>query len=429
MPSAGARHKILRTLFILIPAALILASCSSPKPEPSPSPVLPSASPEEGQTITLITPDASNIDSSKTSKYQIQTRLTDFELMSGTEGLAWGVTRNSLRLYMTRDNGKTWSNISPSSTVQFSSNPVYGKDIFFTDPSNGWIIRQSFGMMETVVLRTRDGGATWKVSSLNQGSDIRSIYFVSALKGWLLATWDSEDEHESKALYKTEDGGATWKTVMQNDQYMPNSPHPALPVAGETGGLVFRDFNHGLNILNRSDGPELYHSFDGGAGWRKDTSFSSDIKKLTDYDKINAGTPHFFSFNNGWIPVSAGKKGQDGTFWGGYFTADGGSSWKYVSFNLGIQTGTNADIPPTFLNNTTGWRLIGNLLYRTDDQGKVWKALSTSSVLKSKLAEYPEIVKLQFIDEETGWLLIEKSEDKRSILLQTTDGGLSWHVM
>ncbi|MNV89361.1 hypothetical protein D3C71_1836450 [compost metagenome] len=81
------------------------------------------------------------------------------------------------------------------------------------------------------------------------------------------------------------------------------------------------------------------------------------------------------------------------------------------------------------MNNTTGWRLIGNLLYRTDDQGKVWKALSTSSVLKSKLAEYPEIVKLQFIDEETGWLLIEKSEDKRSILLQTTDGGLSWHVM
>jgi hypothetical protein len=76
-----------------------------------------------------------------------------------------------------------------------------------------------------------------------------------------------------------------------------------------------------------------------------------------------------------------------------------------------------------------GWSLEGNLLYKTVNQGLTWMPLPASSVLQSKLLEYPEVVKLQFITTDVGWLLIQKEEDRRSILLQTTNGGVSWRVM
>lgn len=100
-----------------------------------------------------------------------------------------------------------------------------------------------------------------------------------------------------------------------------------------------------------------------------------------------------------------------------------------MEFNLGIRTGENENVPPTFLNINDGWIINGSLVYRTTNQGKSWKALPFSSVLISKLTEFPEIVKLQFVSKEVGWLLIEKSKDKRSILLQTTNGGINWRVM
>ncbi|WP_025690893.1 WD40/YVTN/BNR-like repeat-containing protein [Paenibacillus zanthoxyli] len=427
-PAVRLKHyrKLLIVLLVVLLAALTVASCSSPPPETKPQPKLTEL-PEEGQTITLITPDAGNIYSAKKSKYQIQTRLTDFQLLSESEGLAWGVTKNALRLYLTRDSGKTWTNISPASAVQFSSNPVYGQDIFFTDPGNGWIIRQAFGMMETTVLRTRDGGKSWKISSVNQGGRISSAYFASPLKGWLLATWDSEGSGESKALYMTEDGGATWKTIMQNDQFSPKSLHPAIPVVGVTGGMVFRDREHGLVTLNKSKTPKLYHTVDGGASWHEDNTFAS-ADAFKNYDTVKLGQPEFFGTNSGWIPVAGSKKGVEGTFYDGLFTTDGGEKWMYSPLHLGVRTGMNEDVPPTFLDADLGWMLNGNLLYHTTNQGKDWKALPPSDVLQSRLTMYPEIVKLQFISKEVGWLLIEKSDNKRSILLQTTNGGVNWRV-
>ncbi|MNN89956.1 hypothetical protein D3C81_2078400 [compost metagenome] len=86
-------------------------------------------------------------------------------------------------------------------------------------------------------------------------------------------------------------------------------------------------------------------------------------------------------------------------------------------------------MPPVFLNAEVGWILNGNLMYKTVNQGQTWTSLPASSVLQSKLLEYPEIVKLQFISDDVGWLLIQKEVDRRSILLQTTNGGVSWRVM
>ena len=265
-----AKTSVLKIMFIgcmVILSAVMLSACSAPPQEPSPPPQLTEAPEEEGQTITLITPDAQNLDNLDSTKYQIQTRLTEFHLLSETEGLAWGVTKNELRLYVTGDNGRTWANISPAPTVQFLANPVYGKEIFFTDKYNGWIVRSAYGKTEAIVLRTQDGGETWKVSSLGDSNAISSIYFSSSTDGWIMTTWDATSNKESKALYATHDGGATWTAVMQNEIYNPNNPNQAIPMAGVITGMLFKDVSNGFVTLQTGALPKQYRTKDGGNTW------------------------------------------------------------------------------------------------------------------------------------------------------------------
>ena len=67
--------------------------------------------------------------------------------------------------------------------------------------------------------------------------------------------------------------------------------------------------------------------------------------------------------------------------------------------------------------------------YYTKDAGKTWKALPASQVLENILKEYPEIVKLQMVSSKLGWILVENTDAKRSLLLQTVDGGVRWKVL
>jgi photosystem II stability/assembly factor-like uncharacterized protein len=418
-----------KLLLLMILTVFALAACSAPPSEPA-QPPQPTEAPEEGQTITVITPDARNIVSEDAPKYQIQTRLTDFELLSESEGIAWGVTKNSLRMYMTRDNGRTWANISPSATMQFSSNPVYGKEIFFTDPRHGWIIRESSGITETIVLRTQDGGLNWKVSSLEDGNSISSIYFVSPERGWLTTSWNSSSYKESKAMYSTVNGGATWNIIMQNEQYNPKTPNPSIPIPGVTTGMIFQSYNHGFAALQTAALPKVYVTSDGGVSWKPGQPFLVN-EQLKSCDRVITGKPNFFSNSrtNGWLSVGCVTDKDNSVAYHGYYTDNGGESWTFIPFKLNTLRGINRYIPPTFLNASTGWVLNGDTLYQTHDHGATWKSLPASSVLKNKLAEYPEVVKMQFFSKDIGWLLIEKKEDKRSILLQTTNGGTSWRVM
>ncbi|WP_150271629.1 WD40/YVTN/BNR-like repeat-containing protein [Paenibacillus tepidiphilus] len=427
------KHTGWRTAAVLavILTFMLTAACSSSSPpEPSFAPQ-PTEAPEEGQTITLITPpDAKNVDNESAPKYQIQTRLTDFRLLSESAGLAWGVTKNELRMYMTRDNGSTWSNISPSTNVQFLSNPVYGQDIFFTDPNNGWIIRSASGQTETVVLRTTDGGLQWKISSFPDSNTVTSIFFNNTQYGWLMTTWDANATKSSKALYATADGGATWNMVMQNEQYNPSLPNNTIPMAGVTTGMIFRDNLRGFVTLQTGALPKIYMTQDGGATWAQGQDFLVN-PQLSTCDKVITGEPQFFAngSTSGWMPVGCQKEKTGSIEYNGYFTANGGMNWKFAVFNFREQTGINRHLAPDFLNSTTGWTLSGDLLYKTVNGGTTWSALPASSVLQSKLLEYPEIVKLQFISGDVGWLLIQKEENRRSILLQTTNGGVSWRVL
>ncbi|WP_334071193.1 WD40/YVTN/BNR-like repeat-containing protein [Paenibacillus sp. A14] len=423
----------------LLTAGLLLTACASEQPADPVSSLQTQhdeGMAEEGQTLTIVNPEPSpspNTTSpaeAETGEYQIQTRLTDFKLMSDTAGLAWGSTRSELRLYTTRDNGKTWTNISPSSSIQFPNNPQYGKDLFFKDLDHGWVVRDSLGSGEAIVLRTTNGGGTWKMTSLPKADDVSSIYFVNEQRGWILTVGDGADSIEAKAVYTTANGGATWEKIMSTP-LLPTDTSAAnhtLPKLGKPDGMMFTDQKNGYATLIEDGAPTLYVTVDGGHRWTKSASFF-DESKITGCTRFTTTAPQGLNASGtaAWVAVGCG--GEGALKYNGYFTQDAGKHWSLALLGLPWQREEDGGLSTTFLNSQEGWTLQKSVIMHTVDQGKTWSPLPESRKLREVLADYPEVVKLQFHSQKTGWLLVANHDKKRSLLMQTQDGGVSWHVL
>lgn len=419
------------TLIVLV-MGLLLTACTSDKSNEAKIQDKDEIQ-ESGQTITVINQSsASKINDeaqpSNKEKYQIQTRLSDFQLISDTTGIAWGSTRNELRLYLTQDNGKMWTNISPSSSVQFQSNPQYGKDIFFIDSMTGWVVRNSLGSAETVVLRTVDGGVNWKLASLPQQAKSSAIFFVSKYVGWIITEDELASSDLHKTLYRTRDGGVNWEKIMDSSLSPEARSDHSNPSFGTLSGMIFTDEFHGYATSILEGIPHLHTTDDGGINWKENTKFFNK-DKYQDCAQFVSSAPQFFGGGSkeGWISVGCTR--DDQTKFNAYYTDDSGKNWKFVSFPIGWQSGVNRMLSPTFLNSKEGWALQSGTVFHTTTQGTEWNELPESSVLKQTMIKYPEVVKFQFYSSKVGWLLVQNNDLKRSLLLQTQDGGIHWHVL
>lgn len=404
---------------------LLLAACSSKESEQV-QPTIKEEPVETGQTLTLVEPEYYEVPDS--NKYQIQTRLTDFQLIHGYGGLAWGVTRNELRLYYTRDNGATWVNISPSANVKFSSNPVYGKDIFFLDGEHGWIVRSGTDGTNNVVLRTDDSGESWKIASLEESQTVTALHFNSSTHGYLMTSESVGTVKEQKTLYITTDGGVNWTQTSTNNPIQ--ATDEAIPLQGYAMGMMFTDNGKGFVPVLELGTPKMYVTSDDGETWSMDKSFFNRTSSLhTKCSSFTMGEMESLSVNHHKLYIPLGCSEGDQVKYSGLFTDDSGDTWNHVQFELPAESGTDKRLYPTFVSDHIGWMLQGKTIYQTTDQGKTWSKLAGSKNLSDLLDKYPEVVKMQFVTTKVGWILLENATEKKSILMQTTDGGLNWGVL
>ena len=404
---------------------LLLAACSSSE-SVEVQPTKKEEIVETGQTLTLVEPDYDEV--SDSNKYQIQTRLTDFQLIHGYGGLAWGVTRNELRLYHTRDNGKTWVNISPSANVKFSSNPVYGKDIFFLDGEHGWIVRSGTDGTNNVVLRTEDSGESWKISSLEESVAVTALHFVSSTHGYLMTSESVGTLKEQKTLYTTTDGGINWTEASTNNPIQPTDD--AISLQGYVMGMMFTDKGTGFVPVLELGTPKMFVTKDHGETWSLDKSFFNRTSSLhADCSSFTIGDMESLSVNHKKLYLPLGCSEGDQVKYSGLFTEDSGDTWTHVQFELPEESGTDKRLYPTFVSDQVGWMLLGKTVYQTEDQGKTWTKLAESNNFSDLLDKYPKVVKMQFMTTKVGWILLENASEKKSILMQTADGGLNWEVL
>ncbi|MDP4098703.1 YCF48-related protein [Paenibacillus sp. P96] len=410
----------------LLLTSIMLISCTSEPTDKVDKPVIKEMQDtEEGQTITVV-PTVQAKTGEDTTKYQIQTRLTDFHLFDSTSGIAWGVTRNALRIYYTHDQGETWTNISPSENIPFTGELEYGKEIWFTDANHGWIVRQTWDRTSTIVLRTNDGGATWNLTALPNGGAVTAIYFTNPSSGWIMAAGTANETKEQKILYHTKDSGATWAVAMQNSSNLAEVSHlPELPLNGKVTGMRFKVNGEGMVTLNFEGSPALYVTKDEGKTWSSSSNLDTPAACSADV----GSKPQFADATDpsGWLPLKCSTDGK--TRYSGFFTADDGLNWDFSFMPLAVSDHPESATVPTFLNRREGWILLDGAVHHTVDGGRSWTGFVPNRILSEMLAKYPEPVKIRFASSRVGWLLIEKAEDRKSLLMRTTDGGRTWRVL
>ncbi|WP_128102115.1 hypothetical protein [Paenibacillus sp. DCT19] len=254
-----------------------------------------------------------------------------------------------------------------------------------------------------------------------------AISFVSPEKGWILTTVDTSIGKQDKKLYVTEDGGTTWKAMSESDDDE-QTGLGEIPTRGYTTGLTFSDAKHGFLTALDFGTPKLYVTTNGGEDWKAGASFF-DREKFSGCGNFGISSPQFFGreAKGAWMALSCST--GDRTKFNGFFTDDGGKSWSLSTFSLNKQTGLNRNLAPTFLNATHGWTIHEGITYHTEDGGKTWSALPRSKVFDQIQEDYPEIVKIQMVSTKLGWVLVENTDTKRSLLLQTEDGGIRWKVL
>ena len=98
--------------------------------------------------------------------------------------------------WSTRDGGETWSSMN-------FGNPIL--DMALLDSSTIILLSHHSDVnirYAALILRSTDGGATWRSRQIDEAIDPEALHFSDAHTGWLLAG--------NGSVWTTEDGGSTW---------------------------------------------------------------------------------------------------------------------------------------------------------------------------------------------------------------------------
>jgi photosystem II stability/assembly factor-like uncharacterized protein len=328
--------------------------------------------------------------------------LSNFELLDDKNIIAVGFNGTVIK---STDGGNTWKIVSFPSQEDLSA-------ISFIDSQTGWLANRS-------VYKTMDGGLNWSIINTFENQYLYYIQFLTQNLGYGLAF------SSTTGLKKTTDGGMTWMHL--NDQEF-QKIHFVDGLNGWASGTerhgfkyygtILRTTDGGLNwqtVLTDSTNPfedmfvlsnnlvwavhksgYLYRSTDGGSTWQKHNLIDENVSSVF---FINALTGYLFTWN-----FDSGSKI--------YKTTDGGENWL-MKHNLN----SPSEFKIKFYNEDIG--IVsgrGVAILRTEDGGETWINLQkgvTSSLYK-----------ISFLDSQNGLAV-----GTGGVILKTTDGGKNWIQM
>jgi photosystem II stability/assembly factor-like uncharacterized protein len=364
--------------------------------------------------------------------------LVAIHMISATTGWAEGfepfttaypaVTRLILR---TTDGGQNWRNVTP----QGLSPQVQGvAPTEYLDQNKAWVMGLATpGQIR--VMRTIDGGTSWKETILRDSSvqyqlsntGSAQLRFVDADHGWLFVSY-GHDGDEAGALYKTVNGGAHWAVASKTDPGKGDGN--AVPWRGFKTGFTFVDQKNGWLTVGYYPKPLLYVTRDAGTSWS--ASPYPDVAGM-DMGGHAVSRPRFFSPTSGEFEVLAGQSVV-------YTTTNGGATWL-PSVSPGC-----CDF--YFLDANTGWALSwvnytdSRTLFQTSDGGQHWRVLHRhlDAQTEDEVSQHfiTNLSAPDFVSSKIGFVLRWSGQPSLASatatpgpspsqsLLTTTDGGSTW---
>ncbi len=239
--------------------------------------------------------------------------ITGLSFPSPTIGYAAGADS----VLKTTDGGLTWR------TLPFSA----GNDIRairFLDEEHGWITGDSM-----MLYKTDDGGGHWHRHDPGVLSYFKDIYFLNSSTGFLVGT--------QGAMLKTEDGGMSWSPLRAADTRDIGAITFATPQVGYIGGLSL-----------------LYKTTDGGASWQYIDSSNSFLWSL---DLVALSPDTLFSRNVGFASYINRSY-------------DGGAHW--------VDDGFLYNVMIDFTSDGKGYGAGQDMMFRSTDRGITWDTLPQS---------------------------------------------------
>lgn len=414
------RSRTVWTATLFAASSLILAACTgetAPPVSPPPASPVPTNTPLPTTAPTDSPPPASPTSAPVPTLAPLPAGqavlVTEIRMMDASRGWALGGLRDpGDHVLRTEDGGRTWRDVTPPQPLPPPDAAPLQAQAFFLDADRAWA---SYGTdqfpppSEALVWRTQDGGASWTASA---ASDLEAmgaefyhplLTFANGQHGWLLAGVGAGMSHVYAALLRTADGGATWETLIEPaGAYLQACPKTGMVFADADTGWVTRDCR-GL-----IEGVPLDVTHDGGQTWEAlPLPPPPDSPDLFGPEAFcGLFDPHLFSPTSGAVVVRCDLD-TGGTLESRnllYRTEDGGATWSV--FDLPAES-------VQFLEPNLVWGL-GNEIYLSRDGGRTWEFVK----------EVTWEGQFSFVSERLGWA-VARAEGAVA-LVATTDGARTW---
>ncbi|GCE31325.1 hypothetical protein KDA_68090 [Dictyobacter alpinus] len=289
-----------------------------------------------------------------------------FNVSTGWSMTAGGPGNSSRRVLHTTKGVSHWQDVTPAIGNQYSF--IGGSDFF--DALTAWVVAGGAPGIPMVVYRTHDGGQSWQQSQLpDQGIGGDTFFFLNAQIGWLIHPKGAATGNVWVDILRTGDGGASWK-IISSSSHTTTSPS-ALPLGG-TKSISFVNEMTGwaTSFTNRENFAWFYVTHDGGTTWEH-----QNIPLPAQASQITMLPPSFFSATDGLLPAIIPSRSDETMMI--YVTHDGGESWQPTS---PVHTGGGliaiADAQHAWIiNNSDDLKsnhYIHSTAYRTSDGGWHW---------------------------------------------------------
>ncbi len=387
------------------------------EPTPAPTDIPPTETPKPTKTPKPAGPSAPPV-SPETKLVLDAIHMIDPQ---GGWAIGGAAAEALVRVLRTTDGGQTFRDVSPAWERPESPESRLDASGFFWDNELGWVVFTASGPDQPIALPpqvwfTQDGGQNWTLGGdlpLNGGEGYfhRPILtFSTPQDGWLLFHVDAGMSHDYVDLFRTRNGGATWQLVM--DPFSVDSPQACAKT-----GLVFAGAQYGWLTKDCGgviDGVSLDTSTDGGQTWVNQQLPPPDGEQdFFSTHVCGAYDPILFTLQTGLLGVRCFQMAdynQHDDYV--YFTQDGGLSWE-------TQPSPGGQL--FFFDLQVGWA-FSRLIHATADGAQNWQHIMTTQWDGQ----------FSFVDALHGWAVARKTSNdgtEVSALVQTVNGGNYWALL
>ena len=310
--------------------------------------------------------------------------------------------------------GKSWQ-------VRWTSSKVYLTKLNFLDEKIGFAVGGDYRNKKEsgLILKTNDGGSTWKQIPIKISALIEDIQFINRSEGFAIS--------ENGSLLKSTNGGESWQ--INETDIKPDAFH--IDFSNKNTGWVLtleKRFNEVRQDEIR-DG-NIYNTQNGGKTWISQRERFLALLKQWNPTEIRFQKVKFFDSKNGYIAADfkqIEKKPNDTESYVNYegaaifSTKNGGETWEtnIVTTDLGLKDAYFGSSGNFWVIPTRVWQ--EEIIYSSNNFGELWNQHST------KFTEGETPSRIYFLNDKTGFLITDLGSGSDNIY-RTLDGGETWEM-